>query len=243
MLLLFDIDGTLLRTQGIGLRAIEEAGRGLFGPAFTTRGVEVAGRLDPLIFSEMLRNAGAPDTPESHARLRAAYTDALEAELARDPSVATAMPGVHELLARLGRVANQGAGTKPVTLGVLTGNFERTGRAKMRACGIDPEQFVVSVWGDDSPHTPPHRDHLVPVGMARSARVRGGQPATGREVVVIGDTPHDVRCARVHGCRSLAVATGQFGVEELAASGADWAVADLSRTDAVVEWMLEGWLD
>lgn len=241
MLLLFDIDGTLLRTYGLGIRAIEQAGRELFGVNFSLDGIETAGRLDPLIFADAMTRAGVGVTRERILQLRDAYARELIALLEAEPEATVAMPGVHDLLAALhegarGRMAD---GTH-LTLGVLTGNFALTGQAKMRACGIDPFQFQVNVWGDDSPHEPPAREHLVGVGIERSAGFRGGTSPAGREVVVIGDTPHDVACARSNGCRSLAVGTGSFSLEDLTAYGADWAVTDLSDTARVLSWIFEG---
>lgn len=241
MLILFDIDGTLLRTRGLGLRAIQDAGREIFGDRFTLEGLETAGRLDPLIFADALNRAGLEPTRERIRQLRDVYTRQMVALLEADPSATVAMPGVHALLEAL-HVRARGVmpdGTH-LTLGVLTGNFALTGQAKMRACGIDPFQFQVNVWGDDSPHEPPAREHLVAVGIERSAVHRGGMAAAPRDVVVIGDTPHDVACARANGCRSLAVGTGNFALDDLRACGADWAVPDLADTRRVLEWIFSG---
>lgn len=241
MLLLFDIDGTLLRTHGLGVRAIEQAGRELFGERFSLAGVETAGRLDPLIFADAMRRASVDVTRDRILQLRDAYARVMIELLEREPAATVAMPGVHELLAALHERASglMRDGTH-LTLGVLTGNFALTGQAKMSAAGIDPFQFQVNVWGDDSPHVPPAREHLVAVGIERSAGHRGGKSPSAREVVVIGDTPHDVSCARANGCRSLAVGTGTFSLEALRACGADWAVSDLSDTARVLEWVFAG---
>lgn len=241
MLLLFDIDGTLLRTHGLGIRAIEQAGQSLFGPRFTLDGIETAGRLDPLIFADAMTRGGIDVTRERILQLRDAYAREMILLLEQEPGATIAMPGVHDLLEALHDRARSllDDGTH-LTLGVLTGNFALTGQAKMRASGIDPFQFQVNVWGDDSPHEPPAREHLVAVGIERSAGFRGGSSPAGREVVVIGDTPHDVACARANGCRSLAVGTGTFTLDALEACGADLAVPDLSNTPRVMEWIFEG---
>lgn len=143
-----------------------------------------------------------------------------------------ALPGVTALLDDL-------AGRPEVTLGILTGNFEETGSMKLRACGIEPSRFAVHVWGDDSPHRPPSRDHLPGVGLERY-RARFGREIDPRLVTVIGDTPHDVACARAHGCRALGVATGRHSTQELWDAGADLAVPDLAATQAVTDWLLDG---
>lgn len=226
MLILFDIDMTLITTGGSGMKAMVEAGRELYGPTFNADGIAFAGRLDPLIFSDLLTRHRVADTPEEHARLRRVYAAKLEQHLAR--GIARTLPGVMDLLKALEDT--------PATVGVLTGNFEETGGMKLRAAGIDPQRFTVRVWGDESPHTPARREHLVPVGVSRACAVRGEQLRC-EQVVVIGDTPGDVACARAHGCRSLAVATGHYGVEKLAEAGASRVVSDLSDTREVLSWL------
>ena len=228
MLILFDIDMTLITTGGAGMKAMNDAGRELIPSFRGTDGISFAGRLDPLIITDLYRAHGIDDGPRHHGEFRAAYRRHLERRLAQ-PGVGQGLPGVHDLLAAL-------AERDHVILGLLTGNFQETGSMKLRACGIDPGAFSVTVWGDESPHHPPKREHLVPVGISR-ARARRAALHTS-EVTVIGDTPHDVHCARVHGCRSLGVATGRSGVEELNAAGADLSLPDLSDTPRVVEWLL-----
>ena len=227
MLILFDIDMTLITTGGAGMKAMQDAGRELFGASFTTDGIEFAGRLDPLIITDMLVRHGLEDGPARHAEFRAVYRRHLERHL-QQPGKRMALPGVMEILGELRRRA--------VMLGLLTGNFEETGSMKLRACGIDPTGFAVRVWGDEGRLRPARREHLVPVGLER------GRAALGRlepaQVAIIGDTPHDVACARAHGCRSVGVATGKFGVEELRRAGADLALSDLSDTHRVVSWLM-----
>lgn len=233
MVLFFDIDGTLLSTTGAGVAAMQIAARRRFGEAFSFDGIPVAGRLDPLIIADALARNGIADTHEHHAALRADYGMILDSMLA-DSTHAKALPGVHDLLAALAEPASRGH----VTLALLTGNFEETGLLKLRRCGIDPALFAFGVYGDHAPASPPRREDLVPVGMQR-ARARGIRDYSPGEFVVIGDTPHDVRCAVVHGGRSLAVATGRSSVEELRTAGADLAVHDLRDTRRLVEWMLD----
>ena len=226
MLLLFDVDGTLVTTSGVGIRAMHFAGRELFGASFDASVVEYAGRLDPLIIADLLTTHALPVDAGSVERFRGAYRFHLERLLAEN-NTAAPCPGVLDLLAALERDSS-------MTLGLLTGNYPDTGAIKLRASGINPERFPIHVWGMDSPHVPPCRTHLPPIGMTRYEAFHGQPP---RETIVIGDTPHDVGCAAANGCRSLAVATGRFTVAELAASGADLAVADLSDTDAILSWI------
>jgi len=227
VLILFDIDATLITTGGIGIAAMIDAGRSIHGPAFHAERVEFAGRLDPLILADMLVANGIEPTTEAMLSMRRVYREALVRRLSPG-GVARALPGVPELLRALGLCGDR------LTLGLLTGNFAETGSLKLQAAGIDPEGFSVRVWGDESPHTPPAREHLPGVALER-VRERWGRPARGEEVVVIGDTPHDIACARAHGCRVLAVATGKFSAADLV--HADRVVPDLSDVEGVLRWL------
>ena len=230
MLLLFDIDGTLLVTQGSGMRAMGEAGHELFGARFDETKVKFAGRLDPLIIADLLRHNNLPLSRENMAAMLEGYRRHLVPKLAT-PGNGRALPGVQELLASL-------RARTDITLGVLTGNIEETGRLKLKACGIDPDQFVLSVWGDHSPHDPPARSHLPAVGIARY-RTMFGREIDPARVSIIGDTPYDAECALANGCRCLGVATGQFSVAQLLESGAHHAVADLTATAEIVSWLVD----
>ncbi|CAG0955050.1 hypothetical protein PHYC_00416 [Phycisphaerales bacterium] len=232
MLILFDIDLTLITTGGCGVRAMTDAGREVFGPAFSSEGVSYAGRLDPLIIGEMFALSNVADTPANRAALRDAYRRILERYLV-ESQVKRALPGVIELLARIRARRER---DEHLVLGLLTGNFEETGSMKLRACGIEPEWFEVAAWGDHSDSNPPRREHLVPVAMNRYAGLRG-RPVRASRVVVVGDTPHDVGCAKAHGCRSVAVATGRTPAAELSAAGADLVLADLSDAGGFERWL------
>jgi phosphoglycolate phosphatase len=225
MLILFDIDGTLLLTEGAGIRAMGDAGKELFGERFTFDGVEFAGRLDPLIWRD-LAAANGIDAVEHHAAFRTAYARHLQRRLEANPT-ALALPGVADLVTALGR-------ERAITLGLLTGNYEETGRIKLRAAGLDADDFAVHAWATDGEI----RRDLPRVAMARYERVRG-RPIAGESVVIIGDTPYDVDCARHNGCRALAVCTGAYDTAQLSCCGADLVVEDLANTEAVVEWLLQ----
>lgn len=228
VLVLFDLDLTLVSTHAAGYDAMLRAGRELHGPSFTAEGVPFAGRLDPLIIADLLRANSLPAEQGMAAHFREAYARHLAQRLAEGPAP-TVLPGVHALLDALSR-------DDRALLGLLTGNFEPTGRIKLSASGLDADTFAVRVWGDDSPHDPPAREHLPPIALDRARRL--GHQARPERAVVIGDTPHDVACARAHGCRSLGVATGRSSRDELARSGATRAVADLADTRDIVAWLL-----
>ncbi|MHC4828401.1 MAG: HAD hydrolase-like protein, partial [Planctomycetota bacterium] len=137
------------------------------------------------------------------------------------------LPGVRELLDGLGAIDG-------VTLGLLTGNYPETGRLKIQAAGLDPDLFAVAAWGSDGQS----RSDLPALAMTLY-RQRMGRPVDPQNVVVVGDTPHDVACARAHGCRCLAVATGTYSREKLAGCEPDLLLDDLTETDAILDWIVQ----
>ena len=230
LLVLFDIDATLVTTSRAGIKSMEDAGRELYFETFSIEGVNFAGRLDPLIIADLLVANGLEPTERRCEEMRAGYGRNLGMRL-RVAGIANALAGVANLVDRLD-------GNDRFSLGLLTGNFPETGRMKLRACGIDSDRFPIQVWGCDSPHEVPARDHLPAVAFERF-EAHFGEPIQGDRACVIGDTPHDVACAKAHGCRSIGVATGSFDVSDLESAGADLVVKDLRQTDAIVAW-LEG---
>ncbi len=223
MLVLFDLDLTLVSTGGAGRGAMEAAGRALFGPGFARRGVEFAGRLDPVILADLLAANGLEPTPARADAFRRAYRDELEAALRERADRCRVLPGVPELLDAVER--------EGWTLGLLTGNFEETGRLKLRACGLDADRFPVRVWGDASREEPHERHKLVAAALERWRR------GPAEAAVVIGDTPHDVAGALHHGARPIGVCTGGHDRFALESAGAALVVDDLSDTEALIAWM------
>ncbi len=223
-LVLFDIDGTLLRAQGLGLDVMERVGRQLLGPAFTLDGIDFGGALDPWIFRQAAQRLGHDDPSHLHSAFRDAYLDELARELAEGERRPVLLPGVLAALTTFR--------TDPTaTLGLVTGNYGRAVPLKLRAAGIDPEQFVIGAFGDDAPTRP----DLVRLALEQW-RARGAEPDP-RRVVVIGDTPRDIDCAKKNGCRSVAVATGRHSIEELEAGGADLVVRDLTALMPLLDTM------
>lgn len=236
MLILFDIDATMVLTSRSGLWAMERAGQELFGPGFGIGDIEFAGRLDTLIIPEIFERCGVPVTTENLRSYRERYALRLGERLADATVTRTVLPGVAALLAEIDARANAG---EDVTAGLLTGNFESTGRAKLSACGIDHERFVVGAFADDALYPGGSRDDLPPVAMERY-RAHTGRVIEPARTVIIGDSPFDVRCAKVNGCRSLAVATGVHTLEQLRSCtphAPDLAVANLADTAAVSRWL------
>ncbi len=230
MLVLLDIDGTLLTGDGVGMRALAAGGRDAFGRELLAEGVTYSGRLDPLIVTDLLRLNGIEASEENHAALRDAYTARLERDLHERP--------VRALDGAMGFVEALGA-LEGVTVGLLTGNYRETGEMKLRSAGFSIDAFEVRVWGDESPEDPPHRDHLPAVAIERYGVLRG-ETVGGERVVVVGDTPGDVGCARAGGHRSLAVTTGRYDAEALVGSGADLVVDGLGGSAELAAWILGG---
>lgn len=227
MLILFDIDMTLLKTSGAGRRAMQRAGSAMYDKPFTIEGLDFSGRLDPLILAELLALNGIDPTPQSVSDMKRAYIEAFTADA---ENTIDALPGATALVRTV-------AAEPGVTPGVLTGNFAETGTHKLRAAGFDPAEFRVCVWGDESPHDPPRRDHLPSIAFDRYRALHGGDPS---ETVILGDTPHDVQCALANGCRVLGVATGRSDAEELEQAGAHRVVESLAATRDVAAWILGG---
>ncbi len=209
-LLLFDVDGTLMRAHGAGSRAMTRAGKAVCGEAFSLEGVSIAGGLDPTIFADAGRQMGLADPGPFHDAFREAYFKelALEmvAEAERKPH---RLPGAMELLLTLKPRTN-------LTLALVTGNYQRAIPIKFAAVGLDVTLFEFGAFGGDAPTRP----ELVKLALETHATRRNSK-VSPKEALVIGDTPRDVDCAHKNGVRCVAVATGVFTADELRASGAD----------------------
>lgn len=225
-LVLFDIDGTLLLSHGAGIVAMEKTGRRVVGRDFELSKLEFAGRLDPQIWADAARTVGVDPAADDdmHDRFRAEYGSILKRVLRDRP--AYALPGVKELIGRL-RVRDD------TVLGLVTGNYPETGRAKIASTGIDPDAFPVAAWGTDGAI----RRELPPVAMA-AYEARVGRAIDPGRVVVIGDTVHDVDCAKHNGCLAVAVATGPaFDLETLRGAGPDLLLEDLTDAEGFLTWL------
>ena len=217
VLLLFDIDGTLLTSKNAGAHAMTSAGRSCVAGHFSVEGFNLGGRLDPSIIGDAIEAAGASLDLANDMRL--AYASHLQSLLDGGHPV-TPLPGVFDLL--------KACNARPHwTLGLLTGNFPETGRMKLAAAGIDVGDFGVCVWGDDGPT----RNHLPDIAIRRTPN---SDPA---RTVVIGDTLRDIQCARACGCKVIATATGPVSKAELACGQPDLLLDDLADTGTVLAWL------
>jgi phosphoglycolate phosphatase-like HAD superfamily hydrolase len=226
-LVLFDIDGTILLTDGAGKRAIHRALREVFGG--TGPGDHAfGGKTDPQIVRELMRLEGHADAHiDAHMeRLLIRYVAYLQEELDANPAGITVMPGIPELLDALDARAD-------IVLGLLTGNLVAGARAKLAAAGIDPTRFKVGAYGSDHEL----RGELPAVAQQR-ARLELAIDVAGGDVVVIGDTPADIQCGRGIGARAIAVATGSYSTDELSKHAPAAVFEDLSDTRAVLDAIL-----
>jgi phosphoglycolate phosphatase-like HAD superfamily hydrolase len=226
-LLLWDIDGTLLLTNGAGMRGMARAGRKLYGDAFRWDGVQASGRLDPLILEDALARNGILPSEEGHRIFHDTYLVELAAELEHVGPGARTMPGIRDALAAL---LERSRLLGDVVQGIVTGNYTRAAPLKLRACGLDPAWFEVGAFGDEGRTRP----DLVALALRRCRERFAWQPDP-KSVIVIGDTPFDVECAHAHGCVAFAVATGLHDIEDLRAAGAEVVVRDLSDPTPLYE--------
>lgn len=230
-LVLFDIDGTLLWTDGAGRRAIHRALVDRAGTPGVLDGYRLDGKTDPQIVRELLALGGHP-RPDDAALIAAVcerYVELLDEELERPGRPPRALPGVPALLDALADPEARG----DVLVGLVTGNVVAGAALKLRAAGLDFERFRVGAFGTDSAHRP----DLPPIARRR-AEARTGRSIAGADVVVVGDTPADVACGRPIGARTIAVATGSYDAQALAAAGAAHVFANLADTAGVLAAIL-----
>jgi len=226
-LVLFDIDGTILWSDGAGRRAMTEALTNVFGSAGPTD-YHYDGKTDPQIVRDLMRATGHSDATidERLDPLMERYLGRLERELAAGTH-AHVFDGVRELLDAL-------ESRDDVILGLLTGNLRAGAEIKLRAAGIDVERFRVCAFGSDH-HSRPE----LPALAQRRAREELGVAIPGERIFVIGDTPADIECGRAIGARAIAVATGRYTPEELARHQPYALFSSLADTPAVMRVIVD----
>ncbi len=220
--ILWDIDGTLVHTAGVGAAAFATAVESLFGVPAANHGVSLAGKTDPQIAREILTALDLHDVGDTDLPRLLAETERLVAE-GRDriTTAGQVLPGVSAVLEALRR-----PGTVQT---VLTGNTAANAAVKLDAFGLRPWlDLDVGAFGSDDPD----RNRLVPVALSRVERRYG--PVDPSRVWVVGDTPRDAACAHAGNVRCLLVANGFADRASLAAAGADHVVDDLTDTDVIL---------
>lgn len=219
--LLWDIDGTLITTGGVGRRAIERAFEVLYGRADAFRDVPFAGMTDRAIVRAGMRVIGVEPTTEAIDAAIEAYVGVLEEEVSRADLAS------YRVHAGIERALDVTSAKKHVATGLGTGNIRNGARVKLSRVGLY-QRFAFGGFGCD------HEDRaeLIRTGAERGAQALGA-PRTECRVVVIGDTPKDVAAAKAIGALCVGVGTGPFTPEQLVASGADAAFRDLSDDRAI----------
>jgi phosphoglycolate phosphatase len=215
---LFDIDGTLIHSAGAGRSALDRALSQEFGHP-STAAIELHGRTDRGIARNIFRQFAIEETEENWNRFRTAYLAALPECLAEWPG--TVLPGVFELLEHL-------AARPGTAIGLLTGNVREGARLKLGHYGVEVP-FDIGGFGDRHHE----RDDVAREAWA-AVRQELGERVRADRVWVIGDTPHDVTCARAINAKVVAVCTGGFSVTELASSQPDFLVDDLTQVEPLL---------
>lgn len=221
-LILFDIDCTLLLTHGAGREATRLAMQEIFGTTSRLEAHAFGGKTDWQSLIELLEEHGYDEGrigdvmhhyEEAMGRHMAAVIDRFPVE---------ACAGALELVASLRRQPH-------ILLGVVTGNVSTVAPVKLRAAGFDPAWFPVGAYGNEAAN----RDHLPPLALARAVE-HYGRDIQPQQVIIVGDTPTDIACARALGAVAVAVATGPANTEELAAAQPDYLLADLTTFETDV---------
>ena len=223
-LVLFDIDGTLLWSDGSGRAAMREALLRVYGSAGPIDEYYFGGRTDREAVRDLLEADGFDSKTiwKRFGQMEAALAEELRGRLATGEHQVQPCPGTPDLVALL-------EAHPRVVMGLLTGNMKATAWIKLRAAGFDPALFLLGAYGSESTH----RTELGKLAVARAQAITG-QTFAGERIVIVGDTPADIRCAQAVGGRSLAVLTGWHDAEELSAAGAHVILDDLSDVEGVL---------
>lgn len=217
-LVLFDIDGTLIRTGGAGVRAFGRAFETEFRIPNGTAQIKFAGRTDTGLAREMFLQHGVEPSPANLGRFFDSYVFWLDYMLWH--SGGGVIPGVWEFVQGL-RAAPQ-----PPAIGLLTGNIRLGAEIKLRHFELW-EVFQTGAFADDHDD----RNQIAAVARHRGSRLLNSD-LRGEEILVVGDTPRDIECARAIDAKMLAVATGGAKADELRAHKPDWLVGDLTEVAA-----------
>ncbi|MFL5464042.1 MAG: HAD family hydrolase [Gemmatimonadaceae bacterium] len=226
-LVLFDIDGTLLNSGGMGRASMQRALGKIFGspgnPSY-----RYDGKTDKQIVRDVMRLEGHSDEhiDSRMEKLIELYLEGLRQGAKGGKFNVRPLEGVVELLDALER-------RQDVVLGLLTGNVESGARIKLEAAGIDPDRFKINAFGSDHEHRP----ELPAIAQRRASETLGIEIA-GDRLVVIGDTPADIECGRSLGAKAIGVASGHYTVDQLQAHKPYAVFPSLKNTEQVLETIL-----
>ena len=222
-LLLWDIDGTILHTGKAGETALGRAMEKLYGINRGLQGLEIAGRTDKWIVEQLLGRDGKPNGPEEVGQFLDVYVELLADELPQRNG--GLHPGVLGILEEAHR-------RPELVQALLTGNIEKGARLKLTRYGVN-HFFDFGAFADDSSI----RNELGPHAKRRAEK-KHGEEFPAERIFVIGDTPHDVACARAIGAKAIAVATGSFTKRQLKDCGADAVFTDLAHPKAFFDLLI-----
>ncbi|MEY2466596.1 MAG: phosphoglycolate phosphatase [Verrucomicrobiota bacterium] len=217
-LVLFDIDGTLVRTGSAGVKAFAKVFATEFGATDHLENLKFAGRTDTNLVREFFSYHAIPATPANFERFFERYTFWLDHILNHSHTEICA--GVREFIGDLHALP------LPPCIGLLTGNIRLGAEIKLRHFNLWQE-FETGAFADDHEE----RNQIAVIARERGRRLLGNN-LRDEEILVIGDTPHDIRCARAIDAKILAVATGGSTLEELKQHQPDWAVENLRSVTA-----------
>ncbi len=222
-ILLWDIDGTLIRSGNAGHRAMNAAAHDVFGlhEAFTN--FDFGGRTDPWVLDLLCQQHRLDAPPSRLERFYAVYVESLRHELHNPRAITCA--GIRETLDHF--YAAPG-----IAQGLLTGNILAGAKVKLEHFGLW-EYFPFGAFADDSGE----RNRLGPIALDRARHHVGRANLAPADLIVIGDTPHDIACARAVGAHAVATATGGFTYEELGEHKPDLLVRDFSNPAPLQEFV------
>jgi phosphoglycolate phosphatase len=223
-LLLFDIDSTLVATLGAGVKALQQIIERRYGVQDDLSDIEIAGRTDVTIATNILRKYRIEPTSENLESFLDEYVAGLAKLLPQLQG--RVLPGVREILERLKPRPDR-------VLALLTGNLRRGAELKLTRYGLW-QFFEFGAFADDHPD----RNELGTFARQR-AQERHGHDFDSAQIDVIGDTGHDIACGKAFGARTIAVGTGSWSRERLQACHPDFFFEDFSDVDGVIDTL--GW--
>jgi phosphoglycolate phosphatase-like HAD superfamily hydrolase len=219
-LVLFDIDGTLIHTGGAGTTALNKAFHRLFNIHDAFKDVLMAGKTDIQIIKEGLKIHGLSHRDGNVKKMADTYLQFLNIEI-HNPE-RRLKPGIMDILTALKE--------QEMVLGLLTGNLEKGAWIKLSAFGLNVF-FLSGAFGSD------HEDRNVLLPIALKKFSDKGLRFTPRDCIVVGDTPRDVYCAKIHNAFCIAVATGPYSKQELSRTDADVVFDSLADVDECMSFI------
>lgn len=221
-LILFDIDGTLLLSPGLGREAKRRAMLEVFGTTGSLNGYDFGGNTDWGILADLLAAHGYTRAAIGRAMPRYAQVIARHMRAIRADYHAEPLPHVLPLLQSL-------QAREDLLLGIVTGNTRPTAHIKLDMAGIDRELFCIGAYGDEAAR----RADLTRLAQQR-AQAHAQRELPGRHIIIIGDTPADIAAARAIAAIAVAVETGYAARRDLLAAQPDFLLPDLRAFQAQV---------